>query len=142
MSEEKPVLEPREAYVTEVPLYYDRFLEERDGRIAAELHGLRTLIEVNDRRIGAELHELRSLIEINAQQIEELQQQVTDLHAALVREPAKTRGKYFHSSDRAWEERLRIESRIDNLSRWVIFLLTIALFGALLLVFHPYFRLP
>ena len=47
MAEEKEVGEPREAYVTEVPLYYDRFIEERDRRIAAELHELRSLVEIN-----------------------------------------------------------------------------------------------
>ena len=51
MAEEKEVGEPREAYVTEVPLYYDRFIEERDRRIAAELHELRSLVEVNTQRI-------------------------------------------------------------------------------------------
>ena len=51
MAEEKGVGEPREAYVTEVPLYYDRFIEERDRRIAAELHELRSLVEVNTQRI-------------------------------------------------------------------------------------------
>ena len=51
MTEEKEVREPREAYVTKVPLYYDRFLDERDRRIAAELHELRVLIEINAQRI-------------------------------------------------------------------------------------------
>ncbi|MFQ6101024.1 MAG: hypothetical protein ACE5OS_07290, partial [Anaerolineae bacterium] len=51
MAEEKEVREPEEAYVTEVPAYYDRFIEERDRRIAAELHELRSLVEVNAQRI-------------------------------------------------------------------------------------------
>jgi hypothetical protein len=51
LAEEKEVGEPREAYVTEVPLYYDRFIEERDRRIAVELHELRSLVEVNTQRI-------------------------------------------------------------------------------------------
>ncbi len=52
MAEEKEVWEPQEAYVTKVLPYYDRSIEERDRRIAAELHELRPLVEVNDRRIS------------------------------------------------------------------------------------------
>ena len=98
--------------------------------------------EPRDTCVTDELHELRSLLEINVEGIKELRQQVRDLQAYLVHEPARIRGRYSHSSDKAWEERLRIESRVDNLSRWIIFLLTIALFGTWLIALHPCFSLP
>ena len=37
--------------MTEVPPYYDRFIEERDRRIAAELHELRALVGINTQQI-------------------------------------------------------------------------------------------
>ncbi|MBL7064060.1 MAG: hypothetical protein ISS49_07595, partial [Anaerolineae bacterium] len=84
MAEEKQVREPREAYVTElqVPLYYDRFLNERD------------------RRVAAELHELRSIVEINAQRIEELRMD-------LLRGLAAAQDERLRGFEEAQEERLR-----------------------------------
>ena len=117
MAEEKEVGEPREAYVTEVPLYYDRFIEERD------------------RRIVAELHELRSLVEVNTQRIEELR---VDLLGGL----AVAKEDRLRGFEEARQECLRIESKADAHFRWTIGLLMPIVVGVLVIIVRSLLGLP
>ena len=105
MTEEK-VREPREAYVTEleVPLYYDRFLNERDRRVAAELHELRSIVEINAHRI----EELRmDLLRGLAAAQEERLRGFEEAREERVRGLEEARGEYLRGFEEAREERVR-----------------------------------
>ena len=104
MTEEK-VRETREAYVTElqVPLYYDRFLDERDRRVAAELHELRSIVEINAHRI----EELRmDLLRGLAAAQDERLRGFEEARDERVRGFEEAQGEYLRGFEEAQEERL------------------------------------
>ena len=105
MTEEK-VRETREAYVTElqVPLYYDRFLDERDRRVAAELHELRSIVEINAHRIEElRMDLLRGLAAAQDERLRGFEEaQEERLHGFK-----EMRGEYLRGFEEARDERVR-----------------------------------
>ncbi len=168
MPEEKPIREPQEAYVTEIPPYYDRFLEERDRRIAAELHELRSLVEINTQRIEelrADL--LRGLAEAREERLrgfeearEERQRDLEEAREERQRGFEEAREERQRGFEEAREERQRgfkearadrqsLHERLDRLERkadtnfrWTIGLLMPIVIGVLVIIARSFFGLP
>ncbi len=157
MPEEKPIREPQEAYVTEIPPYYDRFLEERDRRIAAELHELRSLVEINTQRIEelrADL--LRGLAEAREERLrgfeEAREERQRDLEEAReerqrgfeeAREERQRGFKEARADRQSLHERLdRLERKADTNFRWTIGLLMPIVIGVLVIIARSFFGLP
>jgi len=139
LAEEKEVGEPREAYVTEVPLYYDRFIEERDRRIAAELHELRSLVEVNTQRI----EELRvDLLGGLAVAKEDRLRGFGEARQQRQRGFEEARGERLRGFEEARQECLRIESKADAHFRWTIGLLMPIVVGVLVIIVRSLLGLP
>ena len=123
-----------------VPLYYERFLEERDKRFSSEIARLETTIRHNGQRID----ELRA---DNARQHEELREAITRLdanidstRAELKEEIARLDTKIENVRTELKEEIARLDAKIESYFRWMLGLLLPVILGVVALLIQNLLR--
>jgi len=110
--------------VTPLPPYFDRFIEERDRRLIAELGRLETRIQHN------------------AQRIDELRQEMERRFADVERRFAEARDDRQAIREEMRQGFARLDARIDEHFRWTVGLMIPVVLGILAIIIRIFFLGP
>ena len=153
MSEEQVIQEPGVPYTVagrgaseerlgvEIPPYFDRFLEERDRRIASEFSRLEAAIAHNGREIARVLREIDRRFAETDEKLEVLRAEMDRRFAEAKEEREALRAEMDRRFAEAKEEREELRAEIRTLRtemqgqfRWIMGLLFPLVIGMLVII--------
>jgi len=114
------------------PPYFDRFLEERDRRVASELERLEAAIEHNGAEIARLLREMD-------RRFAEMKEQLTGLRVEMDRRFAEAQEERDCRFAEAQEERKSLRAEMHSQFRWTIGLLFPLVAGMLAIIIRIFF---